>query len=118
MVESSKPQTTTQVYFEGEDVEEEFNCSICWNLMCHPVTTSCGHTFCRHCLQSTLKRKRECIMCRVPIFVNTCLTQLPVNVMLQGIIEKRYPKTSTRLREIEEKNRKEEEKKQLNEAQA
>lgn len=114
MVESSKPLNTNLVYFDGEDVEDEFNCSICWNLMCQPVTAPCGHTFCKHCLQSSLKRKRECIMCRAPIFQNVCVSTLPVNVMLQGIIEKRYPKTSQRIREIQEKQRKEEEKQQIN----
>jgi hypothetical protein len=63
-------------------------------------------------------RKRECIMCRTPVFQQSCLKQLPVNIMLQNIIEKRYPKTSAKLREIHEKQRQEEEKQQLLQAQA
>ena len=120
MVESTRPPrpSSTSVYYDDEDVDEEFNCSICWNLMCQPVTTTCGHTFCKACLQSTLRHKRECIMCRTPVFQQTCIRQLPVNIMLQNIIEKRYPKTSAKLKQIQEKQRAEEEKQQLTEAQA
>ncbi|MFO0117892.1 MAG: RING-HC finger protein, partial [bacterium] len=71
MVESNRqprPNNNTSVYYDDEDVEDEFNCSICWNLMLQPVTTPCGHTFCKSCLQTTLNQKRECIMCRTPVF--------------------------------------------------
>jgi len=76
--------------------------------MYQPVTTSCGHTFCKQCLLSVLKRKRECIMCRVPIFQGD-ISNLPVNIMLSNIIEKQYPKTSAKIKDIQEKHRKEEE---------
>ena len=32
-------------------VDEEFQCAICWQLMYKPVTTPCGHTFCKKCLE-------------------------------------------------------------------
>mmetsp|Transcript_131484 Transcript_131484/g.340477 ORF Transcript_131484/g.340477 Transcript_131484/m.340477 type:complete len:306 (+) Transcript_131484:60-977(+) len=34
--------------------ERDLQCSICFNLFVAPVTTSCGHSFCRHCLTSVL----------------------------------------------------------------
>jgi hypothetical protein len=51
-----------------EEVDEEFNCAICWMLMYQPVTTPCGHTFCKQCLQDALKLKKECLVCRKAIF--------------------------------------------------
>jgi hypothetical protein len=47
-------------------------------------------------------------MCRVPIFQGD-ISNLPVNIMLSNIIEKQYPKTSAKIKDIQEKHRKEEE---------
>ena len=38
---------------------------------------------------------------------------MPVNIMLSNIIEKQYPRTSAKIKEIQEKQKKEEEKKEL-----
>lgn len=40
-------------------------CAICLALLCEPITTPCGHSFCRPCLVSTLrKNKKKCPSCR------------------------------------------------------
>ena len=40
-------------------------CPICLQLLCEPLTTPCGHSFCRPCLVSTLrKNKKKCPSCR------------------------------------------------------
>jgi len=40
-------------------------CSVCLQLLCEPVTTPCGHSFCRPCLVGTLrKNKKKCPSCR------------------------------------------------------
>jgi len=54
-------------YSEEFEVEDEFNCAICLDLMYSPVTTPCGHTFCKYCLKDALEIKMECISCREPI---------------------------------------------------
>jgi hypothetical protein len=39
-------------------------CPICRKLLCQPLTTQCGHTFCRSCLDRALRRNRkECPAC-------------------------------------------------------
>lgn len=82
--------------------------------MCQPVTTPCGHTFCKACLMETLKMKlpdqRECVICRKKVYQSS-LMGLQVNIALQNIFEKKYPKQmADRLRVIqEEKQRKEQE---------
>jgi len=53
---------------EGEGAMIEMSmleCSVCLQLLCEPVTTPCGHTFCRPCLVGTLrKNKKKCPSCR------------------------------------------------------
>lgn len=47
-----------------EAVRVEMDCQICYALYLDPLTTTCGHTFCRHCLQRVLGTSRHCPVCR------------------------------------------------------
>ncbi|KAL7981796.1 hypothetical protein Chor_000853 [Crotalus horridus] len=42
----------------------DFECSLCLRLFLHPVTTPCGHTFCKNCLQRSLDHAPECPLCK------------------------------------------------------
>ena len=44
----------------GDDVE----CILCMKLLFEPVTTPCGHTFCRACFARTTDHSNKCPMCR------------------------------------------------------
>ena len=80
--------------------EEEFVCSICLDILFQPVTTNCGHTFCKSCLNmylhlqfhfiSSLQFRQQCTICRSPILTSS--HYLPVNIALQHLIERRYSK--------------------------
>ena len=49
----------------GLDVAQEFSCAICLDIMVEPVSVvPCGHSFCRCCLQSSV---RECPECRTSL---------------------------------------------------
>ncbi|XP_013367185.1 PREDICTED: tripartite motif-containing protein 5-like [Chinchilla lanigera] len=53
-----------------EDVKEEVTCPICLELMTEPVSTDCGHTFCKLCITSSYvlteheQGVKKCPVCR------------------------------------------------------
>ncbi|KAF9412041.1 hypothetical protein BGZ94_001161 [Podila epigama] len=52
-------------------VQQEIECQVCFLVFCHPITTECGHTFCKACLIRSLDHKQSCPLCR---------TQLPLHM--------------------------------------
>lgn len=83
---------------DEEEVPNEFECIICMKLLLDPVTVSCGHTFCRECLERSLGYRGFCALCNAPIVMGQ-----NVNVLIRGIIQERYPKAlGKRLREQED----------------
>jgi len=80
-----------------EDVPQDLECVLCLRLLLDPISVSCGHTFCRCCLERSLDYRSQCPMCRQPIVAGQ-----NVNVIIQQIISEKYPKTlSERLKERE-----------------
>ncbi|EXJ91253.1 hypothetical protein A1O1_04363 [Capronia coronata CBS 617.96] len=47
-----------------DPVRAELDCHVCYQLMLDPVTTSCGHTFCRRCFGRAMDHSSYCPMCR------------------------------------------------------
>ncbi|XP_035681719.1 LON peptidase N-terminal domain and RING finger protein 1-like [Branchiostoma floridae] len=43
---------------------EDFECSLCMRLFYNPVTTPCGHSFCRDCLLRCLDHDNKCPLCK------------------------------------------------------
>lgn len=94
---------------------DEFECVLCIKLLYDPVTTPCGHTFCRQCLIRSLDHNNKCPFCRTVCLgaigsklqllyltiiiaeTQTCfqvlhLTQeLPVSVTLKNILMQAFP---------------------------
>ncbi|KAI1887616.1 hypothetical protein AGOR_G00192150 [Albula goreensis] len=42
----------------------DFECSLCMRLFYEPVTTPCGHTFCKSCLERCLDHTPQCPLCK------------------------------------------------------
>ena len=78
-------------------------CTICLDMMYQPVTTECGHTFCKQCLLDAFAVKKQCTICREPLGGPSGSLSLPVNIVLQQILERKYPK---RVKEREEQVKK------------
>uniref|UniRef100_A0A8C4Q6U9 RING-type domain-containing protein n=1 Tax=Eptatretus burgeri TaxID=7764 RepID=A0A8C4Q6U9_EPTBU len=70
---------------EYQELAREFSCSLCVEFFNDPVTSCCGHTFCRVCLDrvSQSARAAKCPICRKTLNSNVrlCRNVLLVNVM-------------------------------------
>jgi len=67
-------QTKSQRYINPEAMDkEDFECALCYRLLWQPVTTPCGHTYCRACIDRSLDHKPECPLCKasIPAFNNS-----------------------------------------------
>ncbi|TWW63498.1 E3 ubiquitin-protein ligase TRIM39-like isoform X1 [Takifugu flavidus] len=70
---------------ETSSLEKHLICSICMGVFQNPVTTGCGHTFCKQCLRCNFKyNDRVCPLCKQPqhktpgvnIIINTLVQQM------------------------------------------
>uniref|UniRef100_A0AAQ4QE56 Uncharacterized protein n=1 Tax=Gasterosteus aculeatus aculeatus TaxID=481459 RepID=A0AAQ4QE56_GASAC len=63
-------------------LQTHLTCSICFEPFVEPVTTDCGHSFCKKCLQSTIRYKDNCPLCK------DLVRKVPtVNIVLRSIVE-------------------------------
>uniref|UniRef100_A0AAZ3Q7Y4 Fish virus induced TRIM protein n=1 Tax=Oncorhynchus tshawytscha TaxID=74940 RepID=A0AAZ3Q7Y4_ONCTS len=70
--------------------QDQFCCSVCLDLLKEPVTTACGHSYCRSCIegcwdQDVLKGVYSCPQCRETF---TPRPNLRKNNMLAEVVEK------------------------------
>ncbi|KAI0393658.1 hypothetical protein F5Y17DRAFT_431297 [Xylariaceae sp. FL0594] len=76
-----------------EAIRPELDCMVCYSMLLDPVTTSCGHTFCRACLHQVLDHGNACPTCRqlvVPTFTTTPFAT-PVNKPLAQVMRRLWP---------------------------
>ncbi|PFX19342.1 LON peptidase N-terminal domain and RING finger protein 3-like [Stylophora pistillata] len=69
---------------------EDLECKVCYNILYQPVTTTCGHTFCRTCLHRGLDYRSECPYCRRAL---NCGVErnIKINVIIKETVEKLFP---------------------------
>jgi Lon protease-like protein len=68
----------------------DFECSVCYQLLCEPLTMPCGHTFCRVCAVNFLERsKKKCPTCRSPCHIEA--STHPACVILSTLIQRSFP---------------------------
>lgn len=70
--------------------KEDLECKICFCVLYQPVTTVCGHTFCRECLQRTLDHRPECPCCRRTLHCGV-ERNIKVTRVVRKIVEKCFP---------------------------
>jgi len=77
----------------GQSIDiSDFECSLCFRVFYQPVTTTCGHVFCKQCLFSSLKYSVHCPLCRHKLDTTPVQHKYAVNVVLMNMIEKYFPK--------------------------
>ncbi|XP_071315164.1 E3 ubiquitin-protein ligase TRIM39-like [Trachinotus anak] len=75
---------------ESCSMEKHLTCSICMDTFNDPVTTDCGHSFCKNCLNLHFNyTDRVCPLCKKP------QNRTPdVNIVLRDIIQQQKPKNT------------------------
>ncbi|KAF2232468.1 hypothetical protein EV356DRAFT_248417 [Viridothelium virens] len=74
-----------------EGAHKEVDCQVCYALLLDPVTTSCGHTFCRKCLVRVLDHAEHCPMCRRQLLIPASLARQPSNKTLSTLLYRLCP---------------------------
>ncbi|XP_017760534.1 PREDICTED: LON peptidase N-terminal domain and RING finger protein 3 [Eufriesea mexicana] len=64
-------------------IETSFACSLCEGTLCQPVTTNCGHTYCKNCVEPG----KSCRVCGQKIVAVS-----ETNVLVQRLVEKWWPR--------------------------
>jgi len=70
--------------------EGDFNCPLCLRLLLQPVTTLCGHTFCRSCIERNLDHRPECPMCKTSLQADGT-SNWGVNEFVEQSIKRLFP---------------------------
>ncbi|XP_034754127.1 LON peptidase N-terminal domain and ring finger 1, like [Etheostoma cragini] len=108
VVKSSKPKVKTcrrvaEDLLDANDLE----CSLCMRLFYEPVTTPCGHTFCKNCLERCLDHTPQCPLCKESLKEYLACRKHTVTTVLDTLI-KQYlsqeyaERTKTHLEETRE----------------
>lgn len=73
--------------------QTELDCQICYSMLLSPLTTPCGHTYCRPCVQRVLDHSPYCPICRSRLRMSASLTkaQYPDNAKIAKLLQILYP---------------------------
>lgn len=74
-----------------EMTKTELDCQVCYGLILDPLTTNCGHTFCRACVARILDHSNLCPICRRTLLVRPGAIKEPTNQRLSLLLETFYP---------------------------
>ena len=74
-----------------EAIQSEMECQVCWALMLDPLTTTCGHSFCRRCVARLLDHANVCPVCRKSLSIRPGATDEPSNQRLFALLESFVP---------------------------
>lgn len=82
-----KPEDIDQLQRLKDRVSSELDCQVCYSLILDPLTTPCGHTFCRKCLARVLDHTDLCPVCRRKVGMPSAIHSEPLNRTLACIID-------------------------------
>ncbi|KAJ5805022.1 hypothetical protein N7474_010909 [Penicillium riverlandense] len=74
-----------------ENLRAELDCQVCYALILDPLTTPCGHTFCRKCVARVLDHTDLCPICRRKLGLPPTVQSEPLNKTLAGLIDHFFP---------------------------
>ncbi|XP_063075475.1 LON peptidase N-terminal domain and ring finger 1, like isoform X2 [Engraulis encrasicolus] len=68
----------------------DFECSLCMRLFFEPVTTPCGHTFCKNCLERCLDHTPQCPLCKESLKEYLSCRKYNVTSVLDRVIKEYF----------------------------
>ncbi|KAK6051169.1 zinc finger, C3HC4 type [Cooperia oncophora] len=70
-------------------IQSELKCGICRSTFSNPVSATCGHVFCKDCLDVVFQRRRvvECPLCRQSINRRSCTPSEQHESLVQGYLQ-------------------------------
>ncbi|XP_037118261.1 LON peptidase N-terminal domain and RING finger protein 1 isoform X1 [Syngnathus acus] len=80
----------------------DFECPLCIRLFHEPVTTPCGHTFCKNCIERSLDHNLRCPLCKQPLQEYLKNRKYNVTVVVLDIMECLFPSQLTERKQIHE----------------
>lgn len=69
----------------------DFECPLCIRLFFEPVTTPCGHTFCKNCMERSLDHNLRCPLCKQPLQEYFKNRKFNVTALLQDMMTRLFP---------------------------
>ncbi|NXT80698.1 LONF1 protein, partial [Zapornia atra] len=66
----------------------DFECALCMRLFFEPVTTPCGHTFCKGCLERCLDHAPQCPLCKESLKEYLASRKYSITELLEELIMK------------------------------
>lgn len=69
----------------------DFECPLCIRLFFEPVTTPCGHTFCKNCMERSLDHNLRCPLCKQPLQEYFKNRKFNVTSLLQDMMTRLFP---------------------------
>ncbi|NXF29301.1 LONF1 protein, partial [Nyctibius bracteatus] len=78
----------------------DLECSLCIRMFFEPVTTPCGHTFCKECLERCLDHRPNCPLCKQSLREYLKAGSYSPTVLLQDIMLATFPTQLAERREL------------------
>ncbi|KAK5865077.1 hypothetical protein PBY51_016269 [Eleginops maclovinus] len=80
----------------------DFECPLCIRLFFEPVTTPCGHTFCKNCIERSLDHNLRCPLCKQPLQEYFKNRKYNPTVLLQDIMTSLFPSQLAERKQVHE----------------
>ena len=97
--EGSTKQDSIRFQKLRDKLRAELDCQVCYSLILDPLTTPCGHTFCRKCVARVLDHTDLCPICRRKVGMPAALQSEPLNDTLVRVIDHFFEDQVTARRE-------------------
>ncbi|XP_067104320.1 LON peptidase N-terminal domain and RING finger protein 1 [Osmerus mordax] len=80
----------------------DLECPLCIRLFYEPVTTPCGHTFCKNCIERSLDHNLRCPLCKQPLQEYFKNRKYNPTALLQEAISRLFPQQLSERMQVHE----------------